>query len=178
MPRRQGNDHSATGADARLVEKADRLAEPVSGYIAQSSELVEECLRRQRTFEEVFSQGEWLTAEDINRLQRRPLLNKGRPAADWRRRGRLFSVNFRGEEYFAGYQFDALCQPLPVIKEILAAYGPVADSWALAAWFHFPSPWLVERDECAARNLAPKDALGRPHDVVVAASKRMSSFAA
>ncbi|HEY9026026.1 MAG TPA: hypothetical protein VIP05_17140 [Burkholderiaceae bacterium] len=165
-------------AEAGVLERADRLAELAAGFVEPSLELVEERVHRMRTIQEVFSESEWLTAEQLNALQATPPANKAHPAADWKRRGRVFSVNYRGKEYFARYQFDALYQPLTIVKDILAAFGDVADPWTLAAWFHFPSPWLVGRDQHGATNLAPKDALDRRDDVVQAAAKRRTSYAA
>ena len=163
---------------AGVLQRADRLAEIATGFVEPDLELVEERLHRMRTIQDVFTDGEWLAAEQINALQATPPANKAHPASDWKRRGRVFSVNYRGKEYFARYQFDALYQPLPVIKEILAAFGEVADAWTLAAWFHFPNAWLVKRDEHGAVNIAPKDALDRGTAVVKAAAKRLTSYVA
>ncbi|MCD6680857.1 MAG: hypothetical protein LT102_09425 [Burkholderiaceae bacterium] len=162
-----------------VVGRADRLAELATGLAEPSMDLVEERTRRMRTIRQVFEEGDWLTAEQINALQASPPSNKAHPASDWKRRGRIFSVNYGGREYFPRYEFDALYQPLPVIKEIIAAFGDVADAWQLAAWFHFPSPWLVVRDRRGARNIAPRDALAdRAREVVTAAAKRSSSYIA
>ena len=168
----------AVMADAGVIERADRLAELAAGFVEPSLELVQERVHRMRTIKEVVAEGEWLTAEQLNALQATPPANKAHPASDWKRRRRVFSVSYRGKEYFARYQFDALYQPLPIIKDILAAFGEVADTWTLAAWFHFPSPWLVKRDERGATNVAPKDALDRGDDVARAAAKRLTSYAA
>jgi hypothetical protein len=78
-----------------------------------------------------FGQGEWLSADMVSQ------------ASDWKRDGRIFGVTFDGKEYFPRYEFDALNQPLPVIRDILEAFGPV-DPWKIAAWFHFPNGWIVE----------------------------------
>ena len=164
--------------DVGVLERADRLAELAVGLVEPSLELIEERARRMRTIQTVFTDGDWLTADQINALQSAPPANKAHPASDWKRRGRIFSVSYNGRDYFASYQFDALYQPLPVIREILNAFGPVADAWTLAAWFHFPSPWLIERDERGAVNLAPKDALDRGEDVVRAAARRLDAYVA
>ena len=163
---------------AGVLQRADRLAEIATGFVEPDLELVEDRLYRMRTIQDVFTDGDWLTAEQINALQATPPANKAHPASDWKRRGRVFSVNYRGKEYFARYQFDALYQPLPIIKEVLAAFGEVADAWTLAAWFHFPNGWLVERDDSGAVNVAPKDVLDRGAEVVQAATKRLTSYAA
>jgi hypothetical protein len=169
---------AGTGVGAGVVERADRLAELATEWAEPDLALVDERIHRMRTIHEVFAEGDWLTAEQVNALQANPPANKAHPASDWKRRGRVFSVSYRGKEYFAGYQFDALYQPLPIIREILAAFGEVADTWTLAAWFHYPNAWLVRRDEHVASNVAPKDALDRGAEVVRAAAQRQGSYVA
>lgn len=124
---------------------------------------------RQRTIREVFEEGEWVGADQLSAPRQ--------PAADWEQERRVFSVDYDGRRYYARYQFDASLQPLPVIKEVLAAFGD-ADPWAIAAWFHYPSAWLVEDHEQGTRNVPPKNALDRRADVVEAAIKRFTSYVA
>ena len=69
-------------------------------------------------------------------------------------------------------------QPLAIIKEILAAFGEVADPWLLAAWFHFPNGWIVRRDATGTVAVAPRDALDRRDAVLAAAARRPSSYVA
>lgn len=165
--------------DALLVQ-ADQLAGLVKGLATPDPALIEERLQRQRTMQSIFAADDWLTAEMINALQSSPPPNKSHPASDWKRRGRIYSVSVAGKEYFAGYQFDAMGQPLPIIREILDELGPVADSWKIAAWFHFPNGWIAEADrgDTAARPIAPKDALDRPTEVLAAAAKMHGSYVA
>ena len=40
-------------------------------------------------------------------------------------------------------------EPLPVIGEILKAFGEVADPWVLAAWFHYPNACLLYTSDAA-----------------------------
>lgn len=129
----------------------------------------EERLHREATLREVFEQGEWLAREELDSL--------GCPVSDWKRQVLVFSVERDGREYFARYQFDVALRPLPVMENILAALGDV-DRWVVAAWFHYPSAWLVEHDEAGARNVAPKDCLNRRDEVVAAAVKRSSTYVA
>ncbi|SOE92673.1 hypothetical protein SAMN05414139_05427 [Burkholderia sp. D7] len=141
-----------------------------------------EHLQRQKTMRAIFNRGdgEWLTAELINTLQPSPPVNKSHPANDWKRGGLVFSVAHDGEEYFPGYQFDAMYRPKPVISDILKALRPMTDPWKIAAWFHFPNGWISEsrssRD--VATPVAPKDALGRTDDVVAAARKMQGTYVA
>ncbi len=153
---------------AGVIEQADRLAEIATGLLEPNAELLEDRLRRMQTLHQIFAEGDWLTAEQLNALQQNPPKNKAHPASDWKRRGRVFSVSHGGREYFARYQFDALYQPLPVIRDVVKAYGEIADAWALAAWFHFPNAWILGP---GGAPIAPRDALDR-HDAVVAAAKR------
>ncbi|MEX3856479.1 hypothetical protein AB3X94_20870 [Paraburkholderia sp. BR10923] len=127
-----------------------------------------EGLRRQETMRTVLELGEWLTAAQVNARQKRPPCRRSQPASDWKRRGRIYSVTVAGRAYFAAYEFDTTCQPLPLIRDILKELGPVADSWKTAAWFHFPNGWISDEQMQA---VAPKDALDRPQEVIAAARR-------
>jgi len=163
---------------ASVIERADRLAELATGMLEPSIELVEDRVRRMKTVQQVFADGDWITAEQINALQPEPPANKSHPASDWKRRARIFSVNYGGKEYFARYQFDALYQPLPIIKDILKAFGAVADPWVLAAWFHFPNGWIAKPGRAGSEPVAPKDALDQRDVVLNAAAQRQASYVA
>ncbi len=158
-----------------VIARADRLAELASGLLEPSSELLADRVNRMRTLRQVFTDGDWLSAEQINGLQDKPPKNKSQPASDWKRRGRIFGVSQGGLEYFPRYQFDAMYEPLPIIREVLDALGEVADPWVLAAWFHYPNGWLVGPDGAP---VAPKDALNSRSDVLRAAAKRQRSYEA
>jgi hypothetical protein len=158
-----------------VITRADHLAEIATGLLEPSSELLEDRVHRMQTLRQVFIEGDWLTSEQLNSLQTMPPKSRSQPASDWKRRGRIYSVGRSGREYFARYQFDAMYEPLPVIREILEAFGEVADPWALAAWFHYPNAWLVGADSAP---VAPKDALDRRDDVVRAALRRRTSYVA
>jgi hypothetical protein len=167
---------------AGTIAKADRLAELATGLLEPNLQLVQDRAHRMQTVRQVFAEGDWLSAEQLNALQVEPPANTSHPASDWKRRGRIFSVNHGGKEYFARYQFDALYQPLPVVKDILKAFGEVADTWMLAAWFHFPNGWLTRppgRNRKAGRAvaaIAPKDALDQRDALLKAAVQRQVSY--
>lgn len=126
----------------------------------------------------VFEESDWLTAEDINKLQRKRWAKKSLPASDWKRRGQIFSVSYDGKEYYPRYQFDAMYQPLPVISDILDAYGECVDTWSLAIWFHFPNGWITREVGNEADPVAPKDAMDRPSDVIRAARNQRGTYVA
>jgi hypothetical protein len=126
-----------------ILQQADQLAMLLTGLIEPDVGLVEERMHRLQTIREIFAEEEWLTADMLNRLQPEPPSNRSLPASDWKRRGRIFSVTFGGKEYFPRYQFDAAYQPLPLMRNVLAALGTVADTWKIAAWFHYPNGWIA-----------------------------------
>src|SRR6201998_585326 len=146
-----------------VIQQADELAGLLTGLRKPEIGLVEERLHRLQTIREIFNEEEWLTAEMLNSLQPNPPSNKSLPASDWKRRGRIFSVTFAGKEYFPRYEFDAAYQPLPVIRELVTAFGTVADTWKIASWFHYPNGWIVEQ---GVKPVAPKDALDRRNDLM------------
>lgn len=168
----------------QVVAQADVLAELAAGRLEPRLELVEERLRRMQTVNTLLAETEWLTAEQINALQPEPPANRSLPASDWKRRGRVFAVNHGGRELYPRYQFDAAYQPLPVVKPVLAAFGPVADPWTLAAWFHFPNGWLARPRAADAapgqppEPAAPKDRLDDAAAVVHAATQRHHGYVA
>ncbi|NIF56252.1 hypothetical protein [Burkholderia sp. Ax-1724] len=161
-----------TPFEEAILKRADDLATAITGVSAPATTLIEERIRRREAIREILARGDWLTARQINALQAAPPANRARPASDWKRRGRIFGVFIGGREYFAGYQFDAIGQPLPVIKEILDALGMVADSWKIAAWFHFENGWISGTGEYQDQPVSPMDALDR-RDAVVNAAKHM-----
>jgi hypothetical protein len=158
-----------------VIADADRLAEIATGLIEPSGELLQDRVHRMRTVRQVFAEGDWLNSEQLNSLQVTPPKSKSQPASDWKRRGRIYGVSHGGREYFARYQFDAMYEPLPVIRDVLDAFGEVADPWLLAAWFHYPNAWIVGADGVP---VAPKDALDRRDDIIRAARRRSNSYVA
>jgi len=140
--------------------------------------MLEDRIDQMATVKKVFDDGEWLTAEDINKLQIRPPRKKSFPASAWKRHGRIFSVLYNGKEYYPLYQFDPMFQPLPVVRNILKAYGECADTWSIATWFHFPNGWITKETDSEAVSVAPKDALDRTNDVIKAARNLKGTYVA
>jgi len=160
------------------IEDADRIAELLSGRIEPSTGLVEARLARLKTIRAILEDGEWLTAEQLNALQPKPPAQKSQPASDWKRRGRVFSVSHGGREYFPRYEFDEAFQPLPVIRDVLKAFGEVADTWKIAAWFNFPNGWISKPGTGGQEPMAPKDALDQRDALLRAAAARQGSYVA
>lgn len=169
---------TGTTAFQDLCESADALARLIVTQTRPGGILLEERIARMATVKKVFAEGDWLTAEDINKLQIRPPAKKPLPATNWKRRGRIFSVSYNGKEYYPRYQFDAMYRPLPVVRSILKAYGECADTWALATWFHFPNGWIAKEVGSEVVSVAPKDALDLPDDVIKAARNQKGTYVA
>lgn len=167
-----------SSGEVAVIRQADELAVLLTGLIKPDVGLVEERLHRLQTIREIFKEEEWLTADMLNRLQPEPPSNRSLPASDWKRRGRIFSVTFGGKEYFPRYEFDAAYQPLPLIREVLSAFGTVADTWKIASWFHYPNGWIVESGPEGVKPIAPKDALDRRDDLMKAIEKIKGSYVA
>jgi hypothetical protein len=65
---------------------------------------------------------------------------------------------------------------LLLIRDVLAAFGPFADPWKIAAWFHYPNGRIVESDDNGIRAIAPKDALDRRDDLMKALEKCKGTY--
>jgi hypothetical protein len=128
------------------------------------------------TIKHVYEAGDWLTAEEIDRFQKSSQKMEVALAANWKRSGRVFSVLYNDKEYYARYQFDALYQPLPIIADILDAYGAYVDTWSVAAWFYFPNSWIVDQHPAGMVPTAPMNALERRTEVINAAHKRKGTY--
>jgi len=70
--------------------------------------------------------------------------NPSHTASRWKRAQRIFSVRYRGKEYFPAFQFADGGEPYPIVKdilEILRGNDSITD-WDVAIWFTSPNSWL------------------------------------
>jgi hypothetical protein len=164
---------------SQLLDKADQIARLVIEVTPPSDALIRERTARLKTIACLFAETQWFTAQQIHDLQPRPPKNPSAPASDWKRRGKIYAVSWDGKEYFPAYQFSEAVQPLPVIGEVLAQFGEVADTWQIAAWFHFPNGWLAAGDPGhAQRARAPRDCLDEREALLQAVRHRRGSYQA
>lgn len=82
------------------------------------------------------------TSSDLGERAGSKATNKVALAHRWKTDGRIFSVQYRGTNYFPGFQFDEEGQPLPVMTEILQVLGTVRAPWEIALWFTGADGWL------------------------------------
>jgi len=161
-----------------LAGSADSVAHLILTQVRPSIIMLADRIAQMAMIKKVLEEDDWLTADDINMLQQKPPANRSLPANVWKRQRRIFSVSYGGKEYYPRYQFDAMYQPLRLISKILKAYGECADTWSLAAWFHFPNGWIVKQIDNEAMSVAPKDALDRSVDVINAARLQKGTYVA
>jgi len=93
-----------------------------------SDALIRERTARLKTIARLFAGTLWFTARQIHDLQPRPPKNPSAPASDWKRRGKIYAVSWDEKAYFPAHQFSEALQPLPVIADVLAQFGEVADT--------------------------------------------------
>lgn len=170
---------TSTDIQQTWIERADELARAMVPLTLPDPQLVKERLLRRQTIQKILDNTAWVSAEQIHdaQLGSKPA-SKSLPASDWKRRKRIFSVNIDGRELFPEYQFDDAMRPLPIIAEILAEFGDVADNWKIASWFHFPNGWIVSNTPEGPIPLSPREALDRRDDVLQAVRKRAGTYVA
>lgn len=159
---------------AQLIERAAAVAAAAVPIAAPSTALIEEHIARRRTMKRIVEETQWYSAEQI----RRQLGKRVAPTADWKRRSKIFGVPIGEREFFAAWQFGEDLKPLPVVAKALAALGPIADPWKIAAWFHFPNPRLAKSGGRKLVNRAPKDCLDEGRHLIDAARQRHASYLA
>ncbi len=82
-----------------------------------------------------------LTSSEVADLAGSRASNRAALANRWRKEGRIFAISYHGQIYFAGFQFDAGGRPLPVVAEVLNAFGD-SEGWQTALWFTAANGWL------------------------------------
>ena len=68
--------------------------------------------------------------------------NRAALANRWRKEGRIFALTNHGQTYFVGFQFGPDGRPLPVIAEVLRAFGESNGGWQTAVWFAAANGWM------------------------------------
>lgn len=102
-----------------------------------------------------------LRSEEIAERAQSPAQNRSALASRWAREGKVFAVQAQGRRLFPAFQFDADGAPLPVIADVITAYGP-ASGTGLALWCTAPNGHLD--------GLRPVDLLVSDPEAVLAAA--------
>lgn len=93
--------------------------------------------------------------------------NRSLTANRWKKAGRIFAVEVRGEDRYPKFQFRDGA-PLPVIKDILKALPKSMSNWQIALWFFANNGWLGGK--------TPIDTLRNKASVIQAAKREDEDF--
>jgi hypothetical protein len=118
---------------------------------------------QRKTRKQIFNGSTWESRPNV----------KSQQFLQWVADGKIFGVEHDGSQFYATYQFDENGLPLPIIKEILQILRE-HDAWAIAAWFHFPNPWIAKN----AIPIAPSAVLGWHDEILRAARCRTGTYVA
>ena len=105
------------------------------------------------------------------------ILREDMSLEDWKREGRVFSIEHDGIDFYPAYQFSKDGSPLPIIRELLIALADTNNStnpWAVAAWFVYPNGW-IEQD---GQPCVPKDVLDWEDELRAAAKNYRGTYVA
>lgn len=113
----------------------------------------------------VLDSGDFVTSAAITGL-----VDLGAPSSvdevsNWQREQAIFSISFRGEDYFPLYALQPRegFRPYRQIKEIIDIFGDKKDGWATALWFLTRNSYLDGR--------RPRDMIASDPVAVLAAAK-------
>jgi hypothetical protein len=107
-----------------------------------------------------------LSSTDVALLAGSKAENPSALASRWRKEGRIFTVQVDSSARYPGFQLGQRGRPLPVIAEVLKAFGGRLSGWELALWFTGAHDWLG--------GMRPVDVLETDADQVVAAARNMA----
>jgi hypothetical protein len=122
-------------------------------------------MEMQKNAAEVILQGtEWLPAIQVGRLAERSGSNPAALANRWKKEGKLFSISWKGKDWYPRYAFDDVIQPRPVIAEVIRTFGGDMDPWRIAAWF--------ESSNARLAGLKPRELMNEPERIAAAARRK------
>lgn len=110
----------------------------------------------------------WLTATELfGELPKKPS-NVHTTLARWLEQGRIFAMEKGGVRIFPRYAFDAMLEPVPLLKEVLRVLAG-RSPFQIASWFESPSNYLNGK--------RPREVLELNGLAVVAAAQRLTEGA-
>jgi hypothetical protein len=130
----QAQFHEQVKALEVLVPKVEPTFDPRLGRAGEALRLQNGFMERERVF----------AAAGVTKHAGVSRRHPSRTTSRWRKAGKIFSVSYRGKDYFPSFQFADDGQPLPLIGPLLAALrtaGGMTD-WDIALWFTTPNGWL------------------------------------
>lgn len=96
---------------------------------------------RAKAVELVMNGTSWLTATELfDELPKKPS-NAHTVLARWLTQGRIFAMEKSGVRIYPRYAFDAMVEPVPLLKEVLKELAG-RSPFQIASWFESPSNYL------------------------------------
>lgn len=126
----------------RRSERMERTIEAMLPSEVPSRAEILQARRNAKARETLLQELGALTSTEIAELAGSRAKNRAALATRWRKEGRIFAMTHHGQTYFAAFQFGSDGRPLPVIAEVLQAFGDDADGWPTALWFDAANGWL------------------------------------
>lgn len=175
-----------TSEDSGILEKAEFVLEYLSQRLpelesTEMRELIDLAMPRLITRPTVaaLKQAKWnaelrtsfltnyptFTSAEVHAQYGSTAVNRSALAANWRRDGKIFAVENRGEFLYPAFQFDDAGRPKPIIAAILKQLHGAASTWQTAIWFVSPNSWLdgskpidlLDKDETALLMAAERE---------------------
>ena len=134
-----------------LVEFNDPLAEPRQKIDKANAELRVKFMRAFETFS---------STEIAEHDNRQDSANPHNLASRWKAAGKIFAVEWQGQQRFPAFQFDH-GKPRPLIGKALKIFDGALGPWETAFWFVSSNKWLDGK--------APVDVLADKEGIVRAA---------
>lgn len=149
--------------DGRIEElrRAAKVYRPRVEIRSVDTQLME----MQKNAAEAILQGsEWLSAIQVGQLAQRSASNPAALANRWKKEGKLFSISWKGKDWYPRYAFDDVIQPRRVIAEVIGVFSAQMDPWRIAAWFESSNAWLG--------GSKPRDLMNEPERILAAARRK------
>lgn len=110
----------------------------------------------------ILKSGDWMTAKQIAEVAQFSRSNPSAQPSKWKREKRIFSLLYRGTDYYPAYGMDpATARPLKAMGEVIKAFDTAKDDWGLAYWFSSANSFLGGK--------RPQDLLANDPKAVLAA---------
>ncbi|MCE4558180.1 hypothetical protein [Pelomonas cellulosilytica] len=127
-----GQDLTRDAEVQRLVDVSDAGLDKADAIQARM---------RAKAVELVMNGTSWLTATELfDELPKKPS-NAHTVLARWLDQGRIFAMEKSGVRIYPRYAFDAMVEPVPLLKEVLKVLAG-RSPFQIASWFESPSNYL------------------------------------
>jgi hypothetical protein len=150
---------------ARVPPLKARMKAVIEGLMATKlprPAVLEQIERNARTRDAfIKASGGLMTSLEVAKLAASEAGNRAQLAYRWKKEGKIFSVQFKGEPYYPAFQFEPHTgRPHEVIPRLIKTLGKFYTGWSLALWFTSGSDWLDGKRPIDVIAKNPEAALG------------------